>query len=93
MQCCSIYLTTSGSYAKKSPTDEITSNYLLMILIHSSTLLKAKNGYVTQSLEFIHLSFIEIYQMMIILVSLSCVTSKVLVAYNKKQLFLSLASM
>lgn len=93
MQCCSMYLTASGSYAKKSPTDETTSNYLLMILIHSSTLLKAKNGYVTQSLEFIHLSFIEIYQMMIILVSLSCVTSKVLVAYNKKQLFLSLASM
>lgn len=84
-----MYLTTSGSYAKKSPTDEIIFNYLLTKLIYSSILLKAKNGYATQSLEFIHLNFSEIYQMMIIVVGLCCVTNKDSEAYTPKSSYFS----
>ena len=58
-------------------------------LIYSSILLKAKNGYATQSLEFIHLNFSEIYQMMIIVVGLCCVTNKDSEAYTPKSSYFS----
>ena len=63
--------------------------YLLTKLIYSSILLKAKNGYATQSLEFIHLNFSEIYQMMIIVVGLCCVTNKDSEAYIPKSSYFS----
>ena len=64
--------------------------YLLTKLIYSSILLKAKNEYATQLLEFIHLSFTEIYQMMIIGVGLCCVTNKISAAYVSQSSYFSL---